>query len=93
MNNYDHIKTVVQRVAEGARRSRTYRSQLKTMDPEVFKAAYGKVDQEAPFASRAELSDYDAIIFDTLTRLSNVSGQICNLLDHPGGLRTYWMIK
>lgn len=53
---------------------------------EAFKAAHGKVDQQALVANPSELGDYDAIIFGTPTRFGNMSGQMRNFLDQTGGL-------
>lgn len=87
---YGHIETMAQQVAEGARGvpgvEVTIKRVPETMDPEAFKAAYGKVDQQAQVASPSELSDYDAIIFGTPTRFGNMSGQMRTFLDQTGGL-------
>lgn len=87
---YGHIETMAQSVAEGARKVSGVEVTIKrvpeTMDPEAFKAAHGKVDQQAPVASVAELGEYDAIIFGTPTRFGNMSGQMRNFLDQTGGL-------
>ncbi|MFJ2541161.1 NAD(P)H:quinone oxidoreductase [Pseudomonas sp. NPDC087614] len=87
---YGHIETMAQQVAEGARGVSGVEVTIKrvpeTMDPEAFKAAYGKVDQQAQVASPSELSDYDAIIFGTPTRFGNMSGQMRTFLDQTGGL-------
>ncbi|KTB95205.1 NAD(P)H:quinone oxidoreductase [Pseudomonas syringae ICMP 11293] len=87
---YGHIETMAQSVADCARRVPGVEATIKrvpeTMDPEAFKAAHGKVDQQAAVASVAELGEYDAIIFGTPTRFGNMSGQMRNFLDQTGGL-------
>lgn len=87
---YGHIETMAQKVAEGARSVAGVEVTIKrvpeTMSAEAFKAAGGKVEQAAPFASPSELADYDAIIFGTPTRFGNMSGQMRNFLDQTGGL-------
>ncbi|WP_064595067.1 NAD(P)H:quinone oxidoreductase [Pseudomonas sp. DR 5-09] len=87
---YGHIETMAQQVAEGARGvpgvEVTIKRVPETMDPEAFKAANGKVDQQAQVASPSELGDYDAIIFGTPTRFGNMSGQMRTFLDQTGGL-------
>lgn len=87
---YGHIETMAHKVAEGARKvpgvEVTVKRVPETMDPEAFKAAHGKVDQQAPVASPSELGDYDAIIFGTPTRFGNMSGQMRNFLDQTGSL-------
>src|SRR6187431_2489146 len=87
---YGHIETMAQHVAQGASSvpgvEVTVKRVPETMDPEAFKAAHGKIDQAAPVATPAELSDYDGIIFGTPTRFGNMSGQMRNFLDQTGGL-------
>lgn len=87
---YGHIETMAQAVAEGARKvpgvEVTIKRVPETMDPEAFKAAHGKTEQQAPVASPNELGDYDAIIFGTPTRFGNMAGQMRIFLDQTGGL-------
>lgn len=87
---YGHIETMAKHVADGARTVDDTHVEIKrvpeTMDPEVFKAAGGKLDQSAPLAAPGELADYDAILFGTPTRFGNMSGQMRNFLDQTGGL-------
>ena len=87
---YGHIEAMAKAVAEGARGVAgvevTVKRVPETMDAEVFKAAGGKVDQQAPVATPAELADYDAIIVGTPTRFGNMSAQMRNFFDQTGGL-------
>ena len=87
---YGHIETMAHSVAKGAESvpgvEVTIKRVPETMDPEAFKAAHGKVDQQAPVAKPSELADYDAIIFGTPTRFGNMTGQMRNFLDQTGGL-------
>ncbi|MFT6466677.1 NAD(P)H:quinone oxidoreductase [Halopseudomonas sp.] len=87
---YGHIETMAKAVAEGAAKVDGVEVSIKrvpeTMNAEAFKAAGGKVDQDAPVATPAELADYDAIIFGVPTRFGNMSGQMRNFLDQTGGL-------
>lgn len=87
---YGHIETMAQAVAEGARKvpgvEVTIKRVPETMDPDAFKAAYGKTEQQAAVASPNELGEYDAIIFGTPTRFGNMSGQMRTFLDQTGGL-------
>jgi NAD(P)H dehydrogenase (quinone) len=53
---------------------------------EVAKAAFIKLDQEAPFADPNELADYDAIIVGTPTRFGNMAAQMRNFWDQTGPL-------
>ncbi|MGN2406668.1 NAD(P)H:quinone oxidoreductase [Pseudomonas syringae] len=87
---YGHIETMAYKVAEGAKQvpgaEVTIKRVPETMDPEIFKAARGKVDQAAPIASPRELADYDAIIFGTPTRFGSMSAQMRTFFDQTGGL-------
>lgn len=87
---YGHVEMMADAVAEGARRIAgvevTVKRVPETMDPDSFKAAYGKTDQPAPIAVPSELENYDAIIFGTPTRFGNMSGQMRNFLDQTGSL-------
>jgi NAD(P)H dehydrogenase (quinone) len=87
---YGHIETLAQAVAEGACKvpdvTVTVKRVPETMDAEVFKAAHGKADQQAPAATPNELGDYDAIIIGTPTRFGNMAGQMRTFLDQTGGL-------
>ena len=87
---YGHIETMAKAVAEGARGVAgvevTVKRVPETMDAEIFKAAGGKVDQDAAVATPSELADYDAIIVGTPTRFGNMSAQMRNFFDQTGGL-------
>ena len=87
---YGHIEAMAKAVAEGARGVAgvevTVKRVPETMDAAVFKAAGGKVDQQAPVATPAELAEYDAIIVGTPTRFGNMSAQMRNFFDQTGGL-------
>lgn len=87
---YGHIETMAQSVAEGARSVAgvevTVKRVPETMDPQAFKAAYGKENQSAAVATPDELGNYDAIIIGTPTRFGNMSGQMRSFLDQTGGL-------
>ena len=87
---YGHIETMANAVAEGARSVAgvevTVKRVPETMDAAVFKAAGGKVDQQAPVVTPAELAEYDAIIVGTPTRFGNMSAQMRNFFDQTGGL-------
>ncbi|WP_077049239.1 NAD(P)H:quinone oxidoreductase [Pseudomonas sp. KK4] len=87
---YGHIETMAHAVAEGARKVAgvdvTVKRVPETMDPQAFKAAHGKTEQQAAIASASELGEYDAIIFGTPTRFGNMAGQMRTFLDQTGGL-------
>lgn len=87
---YGHMETMAHAVAEGAQGVSgvevTVKRVPETMNADAFKAAGGKVDQQAPVATPAELAEYDAIIVGTPTRFGNMSGQMRNFFDQTGGL-------
>lgn len=87
---YGHIETMANAVADGARAvpgvEVTVKRVPETMSDEIFKAAGGKADQQAPVATPAELADYDAIIIGTPTRFGSMSGQVRTFFDQTGGL-------
>ena len=86
---YGHIETMAYAVAEGAKAEGadvTVKRVPELVSDEVAKASYYKMDQAAPIATAAELSDYDAIIFGAGTRFGTVASQMRNFIDQTGGL-------
>jgi NAD(P)H dehydrogenase (quinone) len=86
---YGHIETMAKAVAEGAREAGAevdIKRVPETAPEAVAKAAYFKLDQEAPIATVDELGNYDAIIIGTGTRFGRVSSQMASFLDQAGGL-------
>jgi NAD(P)H dehydrogenase (quinone) len=86
---YGHIETMAKAVAEGAREAGAevdIRRVPETAPEAVAKAAYFKLDQEAPVATVEELGNYDAIIVGTGTRFGRISSQMASFLDQAGGL-------
>jgi len=90
-STYGHVETMAKSVAEGARLAGAtvdIKRVPETVPEAVAKAAYFKLDQEAPVATVEELADYDAIIIGTGTRFGRISSQMAAFLDQAGGL---WM--
>lgn len=89
-STYGHVETLAKAVAEGARSAGGVKVTIKRvpelMPEEVARRAEAKLDQVAPIAAVAELSEYDAIIFGTPTRFGNMASQMRNFLDQTGGL-------
>jgi NAD(P)H dehydrogenase (quinone) len=86
---YGHIETMAKAVAEGARSAGaevTIKRVPELVSPEVAKASYYKVDQEAPIANPNELDQYDAIIVGSGTRFGTVASQMRNFWDQTGGV-------
>jgi NAD(P)H dehydrogenase (quinone) len=86
---YGHIETMAKAVAEGAREAGAevdIKRVPETAPEAVAKAAYFKMDQEAPVATVEDLANYDAIIIGTGTRFGRMSSQMASFLDQAGGL-------
>ncbi|MGF6756560.1 NAD(P)H:quinone oxidoreductase [Paraburkholderia sp. GAS42] len=90
-SSYGHVEALADAVAQGARSTGAtvgVKRVPETVPEEVAKAAYFKLDQQAPVATVAELADYDAIVVGTPTRFGRMSSQMAAFLDQAGGL---WM--
>jgi NAD(P)H dehydrogenase (quinone) len=88
-SSYGHVETMARAVAEGAASAGAdvvVKRVPELMPEEVAKAAFVKLDQEAPFADPNELGDYDAIILGSPTRFGNMAAQMRNFLDQTGPL-------
>ncbi|VVE55178.1 NAD(P)H dehydrogenase (quinone) [Pandoraea pneumonica] len=90
-SSYGHIEALADAIAQGARSTGAVvdiKRVPETVPEEAAKAAYFKLDQQAPVATVAELADYDAIVVGTPTRFGRMSSQMAAFLDQAGGL---WM--
>jgi len=58
----------------------------ETVPEAITRSAHFKLDQNAPVAAVAELTNYDAIIVGTGTRFGRMSSQMAAFLDQAGGL-------
>jgi NAD(P)H dehydrogenase (quinone) len=90
-SSYGHVETLADAVAQGARSTGAtvgVKRVPETVPEEVARAAYFKLDQQAPVATVAELADYDAIVVGTPTRFGRMPSQMAAFLDQAGGL---WM--
>jgi NAD(P)H dehydrogenase (quinone) len=88
-SSYGHIETMANAVAEGARETGAQvdvKRVPETAPEAVAKAAYFKLNQEAPVASIADLENYDAIIIGVGTRFGRMASQMAAFLDQAGGL-------
>jgi NAD(P)H dehydrogenase (quinone) len=86
---WGHIEQMAYAVAEGVRETgaEVVVKRVPELVPlEVAQKAHYKLDQPAPIATVAELSEYDAIIFGTGTRYGNMTAQMKNFLDQTGSL-------
>ncbi|QPC93360.1 NAD(P)H:quinone oxidoreductase type IV [Mesorhizobium sp. INR15] len=88
-SSWGHMEQMAKAAAEGAREAGAEVSikRVAELVPEaVAKAAYYKLDQEAPIADPLELGDYDAIIVGASTRYGAMAAQLKNFFDQTGPL-------
>ena len=87
---HGHTAHLAAAIAEGARGVPDTEVVVKRvpelMPAEVAENAGAVVDLAIDFASPAELTEYDAIIFGTPTRFGNMASQMRNFLDQTGGI-------
>ncbi|MFD9897752.1 NAD(P)H:quinone oxidoreductase type IV [Mesorhizobium sp. UC22_110] len=88
-SSWGHMEQMAKAAAEGAREAGadvTIKRVPELVPEAVAKAAYYKLDQEAPIADPLELENYDAIILGTATRYGAMAAQMKNFLDQTGPL-------
>ena len=88
-SSWGHMEAMAKSAAEGARETGadvTVKRVPELVPLEVAKAAYYKLDQEAPIASPLELDQYDAIILGASTRFGAMASQLKNFWDQTGPL-------
>ena len=88
-SSWGHMEKMAKAAAEGAREAGadvTIKRVRELVPEDVAKAAYYKLDQEAPIADPLELENYDAIIFGISTRYGAMSAQMKNFFDQTGPL-------
>src|ERR1700761_5138463 len=88
-SSYGHIETMANAVAEGAREAGAQvdvKRVPETVPEEIAKGAYFKLDQAAPIAAVADLTQYDAIIVGAPTRFGRICSQMASFWEQAGGL-------
>lgn len=88
-SSWGHMEQMARAAAEGAREAGaevTVKRVRELVPEEVAKAAYYKLDQEAPIADPLELDGYDAIIVGASTRYGAMASQLKNFFDQTGPL-------
>ncbi|MHB2264830.1 NAD(P)H:quinone oxidoreductase type IV [Aliihoeflea sp. PC F10.4] len=88
-SSWGHMEQMAKKAAEGAREAGadvTIKRVAELVPEEVAKAAYYKLDQDAPIADPLELENYDAIIFGASTRYGMMAAQLKNFIDQTGPL-------
>ncbi len=88
-STYGHIETMAYAVAEGAREAGAtvdVKRVPETVPLEIAQASHYKLDQKAPVATVADLTEYDAIIVGVGTRFGRMASQMTAFWDQAGGL-------
>lgn len=88
-SSWGHMEKMALAAAEGAREAGaevTVKRVPELVPAAVAKAAYYKLDQDAPVAEPLELENYDAIIVGASTRFGAMAAQLKNFLDQTGPL-------
>ena len=88
-SSWGHMEQMAKAAAEGAKEAGadvTIKRVPELVPEDVAKAAYYKLDQEAPIADPLELDQYDAIILGVSTRYGAMAAQMKNFWDQTGPL-------
>ncbi|MBX3580906.1 MAG: NAD(P)H:quinone oxidoreductase [Rhizobiaceae bacterium] len=88
-SSWGHMEQMAKAAAEGVKQGGaqvTIKRVPELVPEEVAKAAYYKLDQDAPIADPLELADYDGIILGVSTRYGAMAAQMKNFLDQTGPL-------
>lgn len=88
-SSWGHMEKMALAAADGARDAGaevTVKRVPELVPEAVAKAAYYKLDQQAPIAEPLELENYDAIIVGASTRFGAMAAQLKNFLDQTGPL-------
>lgn len=88
-SSFGHMEEMAKAAAQGAREAGadvTIKRVPELVPEPIARAAYYKLEQEAPFATPAELADYDGFIFGISTRFGMMASQMKNFLDQTGPL-------
>ncbi len=88
-SSFGHMEQMAKAAAAGAREAGatvTIKRVAELVPEAVAKAAYYKLDQDAPIAEPLELADYDAIIVGASTRYGAMASQLKNFFDQTGPL-------
>lgn len=88
-SSWGHMEAMAKAAAEGAKEAGatvTIKRVPELVPEAVAKAAYYKLDQEAPIADPLELADYDGIVLGISTRYGAMSAQMKNFIDQTGPL-------
>ena len=88
-SSYGHLETMAGAIAEGARAAGgtvDIKRVADTVPEAIAKASHFKLDQTAPIASPADLSNYDAIVVGAPTRFGRMPSAMGSFWEQAGGL-------
>ena len=88
-SSWGHMEAMCKAAADGARAAGavvTMKRARELVPEDVAKAAYYKLDQDAPVADPLELENYDGFILGVSTRFGLITAQLKNFLDQTGPL-------
>lgn len=88
-SSWGHMEAMSKAAAEGATSAGakvTIKRARELVPEDVAKAAYYKLEQDAPFADPLELENYDGFIIGVSTRYGLITAQLKNFLDQTGPL-------
>jgi NAD(P)H dehydrogenase (quinone) len=87
-SSFGHMEAMANAAAEGVRSAgaEVVIKRVPELVPEqVARDSHYKLDQAAPIATPAELTDYDGFVIGVPTRFGNMPAQMKNFLDQTGG--------
>lgn len=88
-SSWGHLEAMAKAAVEGVKEAGatvTLKRVPELVPLEVAKAAYYKLEQEAPIAEPLELENYDGFVFCLSTRYGMMAAQLKNFLDQTGPL-------
>lgn len=88
-SSWGHMEAMAKAAAEGARSAGAevdIKRVPELVPVEVAKAAYYKLDQDAPIADPLELANYDGFVLGISTRYGMMTAQLKNFFDQTGPL-------
>ncbi len=88
-SSWGHMEQMARSAADGARTAGaevTIKRVPELVPEDVAKAAYYKLDQEAPIADPLELEHYDGFVLGISTRYGMMTAQLKNFFDQTGPL-------
>ena len=88
-SSYGHIEAMAEAIAEGASAAGAtvdIKRVAETVPEPIAKASHFKLDQAAPIATPADLTNYDAIVVGAPTRFGRMPSAMGSFWEQAGGL-------